>query len=70
MYTPDTNYVGPDSSTFKANDGKVDSNTATVSVNIQDLSSCTTTLPISGVTASGNDGNLPSNVLDNNLATR
>ena len=33
-------------------------------------SSCTTNLPISGVTASGNDGNVPSNVLDNNLATR
>jgi F5/8 type C domain len=32
--------------------------------------SCTTNLPISGVTASGNDGNVPSNVLDNNLATR
>jgi hypothetical protein len=29
-----------------------------------------TNLPISGVTASGNDGNVPSNVLDNNLATR
>jgi hypothetical protein len=27
-------------------------------------------LPISSVTASGNDGNLPSNVLDNNLNTR
>jgi len=31
---------------------------------------CTTNLPISGVTASGNDGNVPSNVLDNNLGTR
>ena len=27
-------------------------------------------LPISGVTASGNDGNVPANVLDNNLGTR
>jgi len=34
-------------------------------------SSCTTNLPVSGVTASGNEvGNVPSNVLDNNLATR
>ena len=33
-------------------------------------SDCTTNLPISGVTASGNDGNVPSNVLDNNLNTR
>ncbi|MGH9988331.1 MAG: hypothetical protein ACRD8W_30725, partial [Nitrososphaeraceae archaeon] len=27
-------------------------------------------LPVSAVTASGNDGNVPSNVLDNNLNTR
>ena len=33
-------------------------------------SSCATNLPISGVTASGNNGNVPSNVLDNNLNTR
>jgi Concanavalin A-like lectin/glucanases superfamily/F5/8 type C domain len=32
--------------------------------------SCTDNLPISAVTASGNDGNVPSNVLDNNLNTR
>ena len=31
---------------------------------------CTTNLAISGVTASGNDGNVPSNVVDNNLNTR
>jgi Bacterial Ig domain/F5/8 type C domain/Calcineurin-like phosphoesterase len=69
-YTPNTNYVGPDSFTFKANDGKVDSNTATVSITVQDTTTCTTNLPITSVTASGNDGNVPSNVLDNNLATR
>ena len=71
-YTPNTGYVGPDSFTFKANDGTADSNTATVSITVQDTGSgsCGTNLPISGVTASGNDGNLPSNVLDNNLATR
>jgi glucose/arabinose dehydrogenase len=33
-------------------------------------SECTTNLPISDVTASGNDSNVPSNVLDNNLGTR
>ena len=33
-YTPTTNYLGPDSFTFKANDGTVDSNTATVSINV------------------------------------
>jgi hypothetical protein len=73
-YNPDTDYVGTDSFTFKANDGTVNSNTATVSIAVQDTGSgpgpCTTSLPISGVTASGNDGNVPSNVLDNNLDTR
>jgi F5/8 type C domain/Bacterial Ig domain/Calcineurin-like phosphoesterase len=70
-YTPNTNYVGPDSFTFKANDGKVDSNTATVSINVQDTTTCGTNLPISGVTASGNQvGYPPSNVLDNDLGTR
>jgi hypothetical protein len=33
-YTPTTDYVGPDSFTFKANDGTVDSNTATVSITV------------------------------------
>jgi len=39
-------------------------------INKANAQSCTN-LPISGVTASGNEvGNVPSNVLDNNLATR
>jgi concanavalin A-like lectin/glucanase superfamily protein/Big-like domain-containing protein/K319-like protein len=33
-YTPTLNYNGPDSFTFKANDGKVDSNIATVSITV------------------------------------
>jgi len=33
-YTPSSGYRGPDSFTFKANDGKVDSNTATVSITV------------------------------------
>ena len=70
-YTPTTGYVGPDSFTFKANDGTVDSNTATVSITVQDPAPCAANLPVSGVTASGNEvGNVPTNVLDNNLATR
>ena len=69
-YTPATGYVGPDSFTFKANDGTVDSNTATVSINVIEPTSCGTNLPISGVTASSNNGNVPANVLDNNLNTR
>ncbi|MDD2752225.1 MAG: Ig-like domain-containing protein [Candidatus Omnitrophica bacterium] len=34
-YTPDAKFKGNDSFTYKANDGQVDSNTATVSINIQ-----------------------------------
>ena len=34
MYTPTAGYTGPDSFTFKANDGTVDSNTATVNVTV------------------------------------
>ena len=37
-YTPATGYIGPDSFTFKANDGIADSNTATVSITVQDTS--------------------------------
>ena len=33
-YTPNANYNGPDSFTFKANDGAADSNTATVSITV------------------------------------
>ena len=33
-YTPDPNFNGPDSFTFKANDGSADSNTATVSLTV------------------------------------
>jgi Concanavalin A-like lectin/glucanases superfamily/F5/8 type C domain/Bacterial Ig domain/Calcineurin-like phosphoesterase len=33
-YTPAAGYTGPDSFTFKANDGTVDSNTATVTINV------------------------------------
>jgi hypothetical protein len=36
-YTPSTNYNGSDSFTFKANDGIVDSNTATVSITINSV---------------------------------
>ena len=70
-YNPDTDYVGADSFTFKANDGTTDSNTATVSMAVEDVNSCTTNLPISGVTASGYQlGNPPSNAIDADLSTR
>ncbi len=42
-----------------------------MSITVQDVTSCGNTLPITGVTASGNQkGYPPSNVLDNNLNTR
>ena len=70
-YTPAAGYVGSDSFTFKANDGTVDSNTATVSINVIEPTSCGTNLPISGVTASASSSSYPpANVLDNNLNTR
>jgi hypothetical protein len=37
-YNPDTDYVGADSFTFKANDGTADGNTATVSITVDDPS--------------------------------
>jgi serine protease len=40
-YTPATNYNGADSFTFKANDGTVDSNTATVSITVTPATSTT-----------------------------
>jgi DNA/RNA endonuclease G (NUC1) len=36
-YTPDGDYSGPDSFTFKVNDGGTDSNTATVSINVTEV---------------------------------
>src|SRR4029078_8996324 len=34
VYTPTANYSGPDSFTYKANDGTADSNTVTVSITV------------------------------------
>jgi uncharacterized protein (TIGR03437 family) len=36
-YTPNANYFGPDSLTYKVNDGTTDSNTATVSFNVTEV---------------------------------
>lgn len=36
VYTPDPGYQGPDSFTFKANDGSEDSNTATITLTVTD----------------------------------
>lgn len=42
IYTPDQDYYGPDSFTFKVNDGIVDSNNATVSITITEKPSVNT----------------------------
>ena len=39
-YTPNPAYSGPDSFTFKANDGHADSNVATVAINVLEDTSC------------------------------
>nr|MBP7213503.1 ExeM/NucH family extracellular endonuclease [Anaerolineaceae bacterium] len=44
-YTPDANYFGTDSFTFKANDGDLDSNTATVSISITSVEDLPVALP-------------------------
>jgi type IV secretory pathway VirJ component len=50
-YTPNANYTGSDSFTFKANDGKADSNTATVSITVNAVNvTCLITSPTSGAT--------------------
>jgi len=70
-YNPDAGYLGPDSFTFKTNDGTFDSNIATVSITVQDQASCTTNLPITGITASGSEStHPPSFAIDNNFGTR
>jgi F5/8 type C domain-containing protein len=39
-------------------------------INDANAQSCSVNLPVNSVTASGNDGNVPQNVLDNNVGTR
>ncbi|MDD5687961.1 MAG: Ig-like domain-containing protein [Elusimicrobia bacterium] len=58
-YTPASGYTGTDSFTFKVNDGKVDSNIATVSITVvapvaDNLPTVSITSPASGATVSGN----------------
>ncbi len=49
-YTPAANYNGPDSFTFKANDGTVDSNTATISITVTAVNDAPTATPQSVTT--------------------
>ncbi len=46
-YTPDANYNGLDSFTFKANDGALDSNTATVSITVNPVNDAPVCAPVS-----------------------
>ena len=71
-YTPATNYNGPDSFTFKANDGTVDSNTATISITINAVNDAPTADGQSvttnqnapkGITLTGSDTETPNGSL-------
>ncbi|GEM_PF-1676346 len=46
-YTPDANYNGPDSFTFKASDGALDSNIATVSITVNAVNDAPVCAPVS-----------------------
>jgi VCBS repeat-containing protein len=52
-YTPSANYTGPDSFTFKANDGTLDSNIAAISLAVADTTAPTTTAAPAGGTFVG-----------------
>jgi hypothetical protein len=61
-YTPDAGYHGPDSFTFKANDGSADSNTATVSITVTAVNEA----PI--ITSDGGGATASKNVIENTTA--
>ncbi len=54
-YTPAAGYAGPDSFTFRANDGTVNSNTAIISITVNALN----VAPVAGFTASPRTGTAP-----------
>ena len=51
-YTPVTNYIGPDSFTYRANDGEKNSNVATVTITVNDVTApaITITSPVANAT--------------------
>ena len=66
-YTPDLNYFGPDSFTFKVNDGINDSNTSTVSItvtNVQDAPDATDDTPTVAEDSGANTINVRDNDID------
>jgi VCBS repeat-containing protein len=54
-YTPDADYNGPDSFTYRANDGSLDSNTATVSLTVTAVNDAPTVTVAAGGSCGGND---------------
>lgn len=63
VYTPDANYHGPDRFTFAANDGRGDSNVATVDLTVTPVNDAPVAFDDAGVT--DEDGVLTGNVLGN-----
>ena len=54
-YTPTTNYNGPASFTFKANDGSLDSNTATITITVTSVNDAPASILVNGATLNEND---------------
>ena len=65
-YTPDADYFGPDSFTFKANDGLADSNLATVSIAVNSVNDPVVALDDTAVTGEDSAVSIP--VLANDIA--
>ena len=75
-YTPETDYLGPDSFTFRANDGLLDSNLATVGINVLDDTTPLPLLPVVAAAASSANntgdaisGNWPMRAFDGQAST-
>lgn len=54
IYTPDNDFVGSDSFSFKVNDGELDSNEATVSITVQGTNNGTVSNPVNSIQVDGN----------------
>jgi endonuclease G len=54
-YTPDTDYFGPDSFTYRANDGALDSNISTVSITVTAINDA----PVLGIDGKTTQGDTP-----------
>jgi VCBS repeat-containing protein len=70
-YTPDADYNGPDSFTFKANDGSEDSNTASVSITVTPVNDAPTADASSKTTAEDTavSGNVSGHDVENSALT-